>query len=542
MQPPYDLNKRFSARNAVILTRVSSKEQEEGYSVDAQRHRLENYCDRNRLEVLEIFELTESSTAGDRVKFMQMIDFLKKKYKANKKTDARPLALVADKVDRVQRSFKEYPMLDQLINEGIIELHFNTENYIIHRDSVSSERLMWSFGVLMAQSYVDNLRDNVRRSLDHKIRLGEYSARAPIGYLNIRTPNNKSDIIPDPDRALLVRRLFETYAAGGRTLKEMAELCASWGLRTASGKNNLLRSYIHNILTNKFYIGIMTVNGVEHPHRYERLISAATFESCNRHLKGWQKKPFQYGEKDFIFRGLIQCAVSGKTSSAFKRTKSYQNGGTGEWTYWRCTDPENTQKTKFVREEVIIDQIESALKTLTIPAKERQELDKELRSTSKMERDFYKRQISDLRKEQDNVTKKQDQLLDLLMEGAIGRVDYERKKTSLSNKQRDLKNQLDSMDNADDGFKDALLSLIDLCADAHALWQGSQNAEKRALANLLFDNLTLEGEKLQITWAQPFIWFSKCTKIEEWRALAYRLRTSPDLRLLIIKTKLTHKQ
>lgn len=193
-------------RKAVILARVSTKEQEEGYSIAAQKHRLEQYCERKGLDVIRTFEVVESSTQDDRKDFMRLIVFIRKQKDC--------LALVADKVDRVQRSFREYPLLDALIQEGKLELHFNTENYVIHRESVSQERLMWSIGVVMAQSYVDSLRDNVKRSIDQKLRIGECIGTAPIGYLNIRDQRGRSQVVIDPDRALLVRRIFQEYSTG----------------------------------------------------------------------------------------------------------------------------------------------------------------------------------------------------------------------------------------------------------------------------------------------------------------------------------------
>ncbi len=98
-------------------------------------------------------------------------------------------------------------MLDALIQEGKLELHFNTENYIIHRESVSQERLMGSIGVVMAQSYVDSLRDNVKRSFDQKIRTGEWIATAPVGYMNAKDSRGRGTVEVDETRALLVRRL-----------------------------------------------------------------------------------------------------------------------------------------------------------------------------------------------------------------------------------------------------------------------------------------------------------------------------------------------
>lgn len=54
------------ATNAIILVRVSTREQEEGYSIEAQKYRLVEYCQRKNLEVIKTFEIIESSSRGDR--------------------------------------------------------------------------------------------------------------------------------------------------------------------------------------------------------------------------------------------------------------------------------------------------------------------------------------------------------------------------------------------------------------------------------------------------------------------------------------------
>jgi len=51
---------------AIILARVSTKEQEEGHSIAAQRLRLVDYCARKGLKVIKTYELVESSTRGER--------------------------------------------------------------------------------------------------------------------------------------------------------------------------------------------------------------------------------------------------------------------------------------------------------------------------------------------------------------------------------------------------------------------------------------------------------------------------------------------
>lgn len=58
---------------AVILTRVSTKMQEERLSLRAQSKRLEEYAERRELDVIKRFEIIESSTRGERKRFMEMI-------------------------------------------------------------------------------------------------------------------------------------------------------------------------------------------------------------------------------------------------------------------------------------------------------------------------------------------------------------------------------------------------------------------------------------------------------------------------------------
>jgi hypothetical protein len=62
---------------AIILARVSTKEQEEGHSIAAQRQRLADYCARKGLTVIRVFELVESFTRGERKEFVAMLEFAK---------------------------------------------------------------------------------------------------------------------------------------------------------------------------------------------------------------------------------------------------------------------------------------------------------------------------------------------------------------------------------------------------------------------------------------------------------------------------------
>ena len=62
---------------AVIFARVSSKDQEEGHSLDAQIQCSYEYAIKNNFKVIEQFKIVESSTATGRPEFSKMVNFVK---------------------------------------------------------------------------------------------------------------------------------------------------------------------------------------------------------------------------------------------------------------------------------------------------------------------------------------------------------------------------------------------------------------------------------------------------------------------------------
>jgi site-specific DNA recombinase len=264
---------------AIILARVSTKEQEEGHSIGAQRQRLAEYCARKDLQVIRVFELVESSTRGERKEFAAMLEFAQ----AQNET----IAIVTDAVDRFQRSFKESVSIDELIRKEQVELHFFREGMVIGKGASSTDILRWDFSVMGAKAYVLNLSENVRRSLEYKRRNGEWGGKAPLGYLNQRDASNKSTLIHDPGRAFLIRMIFEEYAKGCLSISgDLVRMTREWGLRNKTRKGGALSaSHIQHILMNPFYYGEMRIKGKLHPHAYSPLnfsTNVNRFDSATR--------------------------------------------------------------------------------------------------------------------------------------------------------------------------------------------------------------------------------------------------------------------
>ena len=86
-------------------------------------------------------------------------------------------------------------------------------------------------GVLAAFAQFDNdvRSDRTRAGMKAALELGRWTFLAPLGYLNAPRSTGKS-LIPDPERAPLVRRAFQDFATGRFTKHEVRKNVNALGL------------------------------------------------------------------------------------------------------------------------------------------------------------------------------------------------------------------------------------------------------------------------------------------------------------------------
>src|SRR3989338_292213 len=193
---------------AILLARVSCKEQEDGQSIHAQERRLREHAARKGLIIDDVFKITESSTKDTRKEFEKILERIRK--------SRETIALVADTIDRVQRSFKESVVLEDLRK---VEIHFMSEGLILNLKSNSSDILRWDMGVMFARSYVLQLSDNIKRSKEQAAKRGIWMGLALTGYMHCVNDKGEKTIVPDPQRAPFIQKLFEMYATGSHSLQ-----------------------------------------------------------------------------------------------------------------------------------------------------------------------------------------------------------------------------------------------------------------------------------------------------------------------------------
>lgn len=504
--------------NAVILIRVSSQEQEQGHSLNAQRQRAIDHCARTGLAVLRTFELVESSTRGDRKEFYEMVEFITKQ--------AKPIAVVVDAVDRLQRGFKESLVFDELRYKGV-EVHFLRENIVLNADTPPHQLLSWDFATIAAKSYTVSLSANVRRSVAWKISHGELPRRAPVGYLNVADPEDpkKRTVIVDEERAHYVRRLFELYATGAYTIAGLASLMASEGLtNNIAPFRNLSMSRIYGVLNDPFYYGLMRTKGTLVPHKYPPLITKALFDACQAMRTRYHRQPFKYRARPFVFRGILHCAHCGcAVSTDLKK---------GRYAYLCCTKKRGPCEGKRIREETALSQVEELLRRLRIPEGALERVRVALQKKQKDEQQFRTESVSALQMRHRELQRQLDTLLDMRLRGSITDGDYERKATELREQQREMEHKIQEHTTGDERFGATASTLLELASRAADLFARSNPDEKRTLLNYVCSNLILRGEKLEYTLRRPFDTVLTACTCSDWLPLVHAFRT--DLRGTIL--------
>ncbi len=98
----------------------------------------------------------------------------------------------------------------------------------------------------MAENYIENLREEVNKGMRGKAETGVYPSRPPLGYKNDKPTGG---IAVDPEKARIVRRMFELYATGEFSLARLVKaILQEFGC-------SLPKGYVHKLLMNPFYRG-----------------------------------------------------------------------------------------------------------------------------------------------------------------------------------------------------------------------------------------------------------------------------------------------
>lgn len=316
------MNKKEVKKVDVVYVRVSSNEQVLGYSLDNQEKFCSEFSQKAGHSILKIFrEEGESAKTANRTQLQLMMRFCEK----YKKQIGR---VVVYKVDRLSRVTGDYLALKTFFNKLGISLVSATENLEDTPGGKFYETLLSA-----AAEFDNNVR--AQRTIEGmKARLlkGLWSGIAPWGYVNTLDETKSKIIAPHPEKAPIVKMLFEKYATGKYTFPELAAMANKLGQKSRHGMK-VSKQLVAKIIRNPIYCGKIVVAKFEISTQgnHEPIVSEELFNEASSEKKGvaGRKLSRSRDSPDFPLRG-IKCGGCGKHLSGGKtkgKTKYYQYYG-----------------------------------------------------------------------------------------------------------------------------------------------------------------------------------------------------------------------
>lgn len=313
-------------QKAILYTRVSTDEQNDGYSPLDQKERLIKYCDQHGIEMVGFYHDDESGKTFDRPQWLNIMAFIKKHRGS---VDS----ILFIKWDRFSRNVAEaYIAIRDLKKYGV-------EPQAIEQPldfTIPESKIM--LAVYLAAPEVDN--DRRALNIFHGIRRGKKEGRwlggRPRGYKNARDENNRPVVIPEGGKKeQLVIEAFNSFATGMYAIEDLRRIMNKKGL-------NISRQAFWLMLRNKGYIGKVFVPAykdepavwVEGQHK--GIIDEKIFYQVQDVLSGRKRNIPNKNSKlrdEFPLRGHLICPKCEKVLTGSASTGRHG----GKFLYYHCS-------------------------------------------------------------------------------------------------------------------------------------------------------------------------------------------------------------
>ncbi len=471
--------------SAVGIARVSSKDQEDGYSLASQDKLISTYSDNHDFRLLKVFKIAETaSKAKQRRIFREAMKFV---------ADHEVRNLIVEKVDRHARNFYDAVETDEWLQANDTrKIHFIKDGLVLHKNSRSQEWLNWGIRVVMAKNYIDNLREEAMKGWSEKLAQGWLPGVPPQGYLN-KTVDGRRIQIPDEKTWRIVKEMFELYLQPGQNGKTVTKEMALRGVRTRKG-----RPYVHGrideMLKNPYYIGIIRWDGREYLGKHEKFIDRELWDRVQEKMHGG--RPAVYKKHNPLFKNMITCEIcSGVVTWQLQKGRYY---GACQRRNPAC------KIKKTIREDRLEESIQLLLNDLVCPSQQliawvTEQLEAKRKTTSHTNEDS----LEAINKQVDRLVRMDGDLYDDKLAGDITKDVYQTKHAAFMEQLNALRSKQASLENkVNKNDLPQRLALLKLTQMAAKLYQTRTIDQKRVILTKLFSSFTYSDGAVSVKYSK----------------------------------------
>ena len=342
----------------LLYARKSTESEERQIlSIDSQVKEMLQLAEREGLEVMEIRRESHSAKAtGQRPVFNEIINDIR---------IGKFTGILTWAPDRLSRNAGDLGKLVDLMDEKLL---LDIRTYGQRFSNSPNEKFLLMILGSQAKLENDNRSVNVRRGLRMRCEMGLRPGVAPTGYLNEKRMDRKCQCIVDPDRAHVIKKMFEKVANehwSGRKIYHWLRFDLNF--RTKSN-HHLSLGNIYIILQNHFYYGRFEYpekSGNWYDGKHQPIISQELYDKAQAQLKRDQIVRSEI--KEFAFTKLMTCGLCGSGISAEEKYKKLKDGTSARYVYYGCSRARDKNcKAGYMREEDLIEQLVKIMDKLDI--------------------------------------------------------------------------------------------------------------------------------------------------------------------------------
>lgn len=466
----------------VIYCRVSSLQQETGFSLDAQERLLKEYAAKNNFKIEKIYRISESASGRQiRKTFNEMLRYV---------TRYNIPVILCEKIDRLTRNPKDAGITDEWVREKPNrEVHFVKESFVVNGNTKAHENLVWNMKVAIAKFYSENLSEEVRKGQKEKLAQGQLPRKPPLGYKPLGDSGQKVHSI-DENVAPYIRTMFEWYATGNYSLARLESELYKAGLRSRSGKK-VCMGWIHRLLTDPFFYGKIRWKREIYRGEHEPIISKELFDIVQRLLKRKIQAP-HYTKHNPVFKSKIRCKHCHGLVTWYSKKGFWYGHCNNHGEYKKCP------KKTCIRQ----DRIEAQLLLYFDEISPKNEeilgwIEDVIREEFRTENQDRERKIQGLTASLEKIRKRKDQIYEDKIDGIIPVELYQRKVAEYVKEEEALEEAIRKTRDSSDDYEEISVAIHKLAYKAKEIYEKATTDEKRLLLSQIFTNILQDGLQIK---------------------------------------------
>ncbi len=349
---------KTKVRYVLYARKSTESDEKQALSIESQVKEMLAIADRDELTVIDIRRESHSAKeSGQRPVFKEVLEDIRR---------GRYNGILTWAPDRLSRNAGDLGSVVDLMDEAkLLEIR----TYGQHFQNSPNEKFLLMILCSQAKLENDNKSINVKRGLRTRCEMGLRPGAATVGYLNEKRSDKKCEVIIDPERAPIVKQIFEKVAYekwSGRKLFHWLKFDLNF--KTRNGNKGLALSNIYLILQNPFYYGVFEYpkkSGNFYKGKHEPIITKELFDQVQEQVKNQALRTQE--PKEFAFTKMMTCGLCGSGICADEKFKKLKDGSVNRHVYYGCTRSKDKNcKCGYINEIELIQQFEKLIDQVNI--------------------------------------------------------------------------------------------------------------------------------------------------------------------------------